>query len=852
MLVMLSVLSSALRLQAQDLQPFVLPWNDASTGPSDVRTFLDPQLGVLSPIRVGADGHFYAGAQRTRLLGVNLTFAACFPDHAAAVALAGRLAKFGVNAVRFHHMDWQQFPDGLQQRRARGDRSPPTSRNLDSEAIDRLDYLIDQLARQGIYADVNLLVSRQFVAGDGLPPQIEQLGWKDRHVVAMFDRHMIELQKEYAKNLLGHVNPYRAQTLAHDPAVAIVEINNENGLVHAWQDRVLDHLPEVFAAELRRQWNAWLAGQYGSTDKLRQAWGARREPLGAEVLTIFPAPGAWNLEQHAGAQARRSIDSLGDAGAAAWRIDVTRAGTQSWLVQMCHPALAVKRGGLYTFSFRAKADSPCTISAVFSRAHEPWDGLSAQVDATLGSAWKTFSVTFISQGDESNARVGFSGMGARRGTYWLADMSLRPGGTTMPQPDQTLEAGNIPLIPRRGPAVLPEEVEFQRFLSATETAYWLEMAGDIKKDLGFAGVVVGTALGYSTPSIQAQLDAIDSHAYAPHPRFPHRPWDPVDWTVANQSEVANRVPGGALAHLALEAVAGKPHLVTEYNQAAPNTYSSEAPLLLAAMAAFQDWDGVFLFDYGGGRGGYDAQKIEGFFAIGQHPTKMANLPLAAALFRRADLEPARDTLLIPMSPQNESGLPPGVAVLHALRQRAGSASPDALRLPPDQKRLTSDTGQMVWDRSIPDQATVTISTARSRILIGFGDGRQFDLGGVILSPGHTLQGWCTLGLTLTQGQSFSGPAQILVVATGLVQNTDMAWKNQDKTTVGRDWGRAPSLVEVVPATVQLPVAAARVAAWALDQCGQHAAQLEVTGDEHRATIRLGFPQRTLWYEFEVR
>ena len=39
---------------------------------------------------------------------------------------------------------------------------------------------------------------------------------------------MIELQKEYAKELLCHVNPYTGLSLADDPAVVTVQINNED------------------------------------------------------------------------------------------------------------------------------------------------------------------------------------------------------------------------------------------------------------------------------------------------------------------------------------------------------------------------------------------------------------------------------------------------------------------------------------------------------------------------------------------------------------------------------------------------------------------------------------------------
>src|SRR5205814_10148042 len=61
------------------------------------------------------DAHFCAGStdRRLRFFGVNICFGGCFPSHAQADAVAARLARFGVNAVRFHHLDNAPFPRGI-------------------------------------------------------------------------------------------------------------------------------------------------------------------------------------------------------------------------------------------------------------------------------------------------------------------------------------------------------------------------------------------------------------------------------------------------------------------------------------------------------------------------------------------------------------------------------------------------------------------------------------------------------------------------------------------------------------------------------------------------------------------
>ena len=93
---------------------------------------------------------------------------------------------------------------------------------------------------------------------------------------------------------------------------------------------------------------------------------------------------------------------------------------------------------------------------------------------------------------------------------------------------------------------------------------------------------------------------------------------------------------------------------------------------------------------------------------------------------------------------------------------------------------------------------------------------------------------------------------MLITATGIVENTNMGWKNPEHTTVGRDWGEAPTLAEGIPARLVLPAPAGRVTAWVLDERGQRREPLpvEAAGPE-RAALTLGPQWRTLWYEVEV-
>jgi hypothetical protein len=191
----------------------------------------------------------------------------------------------------------------------------------------------------------------------------------------------------------------------------------------------------------------------------------------------------------------------------------------------------------------------------------------------------------------------------------------------------------------------------------------------------------------------------------------------------------------------------------------------------------------------------------------------------------------------------------------------GTLTPKDVKL--DGDKFISDTGELIWDLSQKDRGVVTINTARSKAVIGFGAGRRFDLGGVVIEPSQTIQdGWCAITLTAIEGdfeavQKQQKGLRVLITATGYAENTDMGWKDvpgyPPKSSCGRNWGKPPSLVEGISATITLPLQAKRVQAWALDERGQRKAKIQVTADASgNAVIRIAPQWQTLWYEVEAQ
>jgi len=236
---------------APGMVPFALDHRRAaeSHSPVDVSFLLDAPAGKHGFIQI-SNGHLATGdGQRIRLWGVNITDwskgSRQIPSREDAPLWAATLARFGVNCVRFQFLDLEA-PRGLI---AAGRED---TRNLDQEQFDREDFFISELEKRGIYIDFNLLVGRPFKAGDGVE-DASQLH-EGAKGTSLFDQRMIELQKEYAQQLLGHRNPYTGLEYTRDPAVVLIEINNEDALNIGYRPPA-----PFYGQELTGMYNKWLA-----------------------------------------------------------------------------------------------------------------------------------------------------------------------------------------------------------------------------------------------------------------------------------------------------------------------------------------------------------------------------------------------------------------------------------------------------------------------------------------------------------------------------------------------------------------------------------------------------------------
>lgn len=226
-----------------------------------------------------------------KLWGLNLCYAACAPEKELADKRAAFYAKYGVNAVRLH-----KYADGPGWA---GIQSPDSFVQFDPEALDRMDYLVAALKKRGIYVKLSAHFGAQKLgpADKKHVPYLEEFGEFDGnesrittpHSAVHYAPELQQVQILQMVNLLQHKNPYTGLTYAEDPAIAFLEIINEQSILFYTSPVPLRASPTL-SRYVARRFCQWLREKYGTQERLSEAWGGK-EAFDGFTSEGFPAVG---------------------------------------------------------------------------------------------------------------------------------------------------------------------------------------------------------------------------------------------------------------------------------------------------------------------------------------------------------------------------------------------------------------------------------------------------------------------------------------------------------------------------------------------------------------------------------
>lgn len=245
----------------------------------DRSDLLDAPAGKHGFIKAEKEHFYFEDGTKARFLGTNIVAEANFLSHEETDMMLDRIAMAGYNLVRIHHLDavWSN-PNIF------GENANSTL-TLDSEMLDRIDYLFWQAKKRGIYLYVDGLVHRRLQKGEVSDEVFEGLD-NGIKINGHFERETIQRQKEYLQQLFCHKNHYTGLSYAEDPALVMADIHNEDSML--WRPGLKWQITtDYYKNELREMFCAWLSKKYQSDDLLRKAWYEKDKNGLDEKETIF-------------------------------------------------------------------------------------------------------------------------------------------------------------------------------------------------------------------------------------------------------------------------------------------------------------------------------------------------------------------------------------------------------------------------------------------------------------------------------------------------------------------------------------------------------------------------------------
>ncbi len=270
--------------------------------------WLDKPAGKHGGVRIVGDHFEFADKTPVKFWGTNLSYGLSAPEKKQGEYTAARFAKYGVNAIRMH-----KFTGAGE---AIGDENDATV--MKPEGLDRLDYFSHELAKNGVYYGWSHTYHFRPRPGNRARllayDEIKNQDNGDTYALINYAEDIQDLLIETVVNLLKHENPYTGKTYAQDPALAYIELQNEDDIFFFTTGGVYEKYP-TYKKNLMERYAKWLEEKYKDQAGLQAAWGnalKADETLSAKNIALQPNPwfmSADNLPNQQGGNKQRLVDN---------------------------------------------------------------------------------------------------------------------------------------------------------------------------------------------------------------------------------------------------------------------------------------------------------------------------------------------------------------------------------------------------------------------------------------------------------------------------------------------------------------------------------------------------------------
>ena len=207
--------------------------------------------GKYGWLKVKNGDFVFENGESIRWFGINLVASRVFDrnTHREIDALAEKLAALGINMVRLHHLaaSWQKAEPLFQN-------GEMNTFEFNDKALEKLDYLILALKKQGIYVTNEIVDASLNPADDEIPYVRASRNGHSLKLLMMFDPEVKRYVRKWVQAFYCRPNRYTGVPLIQDPQLALLGITNEVSIAYH-NGGMLRSLPEKARRLLEKQFN---------------------------------------------------------------------------------------------------------------------------------------------------------------------------------------------------------------------------------------------------------------------------------------------------------------------------------------------------------------------------------------------------------------------------------------------------------------------------------------------------------------------------------------------------------------------------------------------------------------------